>query len=234
MKIKIYSGLSLDEKTVKRFFPDAETCGPIKRSDLIGDIKRQVHVVGIVDGEFLQSRAVSPTDIMDALRCGLKVYGSSSMGAIRAAELDSYGMIGCGKIYEFIKRTPYFKDDHLGLVFYKGYSAFNYAYLDFVFGLEQLCSDGEISTGDLRTLIRYYKKLHFSERNMHTLKMRISNESSHPANMVKLLDKITKKIKSTKTADGIVLLKKIKNDIRQNQKTNYSLSSRLQYAPARD
>ena len=61
--------------------------------------------------------AVSPTDVMDALRCGLRVYGASSMGALRAVELAPYGMIGHGSIYEHVLHTPYFRDDYLGQTF---------------------------------------------------------------------------------------------------------------------
>ena len=31
---------------------------------------------------------------------GVRVYGAASMGALRAAELDAFGMVGIGKIYE--------------------------------------------------------------------------------------------------------------------------------------
>ena len=177
MRIKIYSGLSLGEAAVKKVLPEAEVCGPIKRSDLLGDIRERVNIVGIIDGEFLQSVAVSPTNIRDALRHGLKVYGSSSMGAMRAAELDAYGMIGCGKIYEAIKATPYFKDDHLGQIFYRGTELASLPFVDLWFGLEQLCNDGEITPKELRTLRRHYEALHFSERSLPALKAKLRKRS---------------------------------------------------------
>jgi hypothetical protein len=44
--------------------------------------------------------AVGHREIISALKAGVCVVGGSSMGALRASELDSYGMIGVGRIYE--------------------------------------------------------------------------------------------------------------------------------------
>ncbi|NJS14751.1 MAG: hypothetical protein HC788_09295 [Sphingopyxis sp.] len=45
------------------------------------DAEAVSHMVGIIDGVFQQARAVSPSELMDALRSGMRVYGSSSVGA---------------------------------------------------------------------------------------------------------------------------------------------------------
>ena len=58
----------------------------------------------IVDGEFGQSLSVWHKEILHALHRGIRVVGASSMGALRAAELDRFGMEGVGEIYAVLPR----------------------------------------------------------------------------------------------------------------------------------
>lgn len=70
-----------------------------------GDIYRAVQdhapdAIGLIDGYFEQVPAVWHKEILFALQAGVRVYGASSMGALRAAELAPFGMIGVGRIFE--------------------------------------------------------------------------------------------------------------------------------------
>lgn len=89
---------------------------PIRRGDL-AVLPRQVHTVGIVDGEFDQSLAVAPREILDLLRRGVDVIGASSMGALRAAELHECGMRGVGRIFEMYRDERVEADDEVAIVF---------------------------------------------------------------------------------------------------------------------
>ena len=51
------------------------------------------------------------------MEAGAKVLGASSMGALRAAELDIYGMEGIGKIYQAYKSGHLVSDDEVALIF---------------------------------------------------------------------------------------------------------------------
>src|SRR5687768_15165582 len=106
VKISVYSGLTLSKDEITAILPAAVARLPVKQFDLLADIREGFHVVVIVDGVFHQTPAVSPSEIMDALRRGILVYGCSSMGALRAAELYPYGMRGSGEIFEWVKNTP--------------------------------------------------------------------------------------------------------------------------------
>ena len=56
-------------------------------------------------------------EILSALRDGVRVIGASSMGALRAAELDTLGMEGVGKIYRLYRDGVLTSDDEVALVF---------------------------------------------------------------------------------------------------------------------
>ena len=70
-----------------------------------GDIYRAVallgpQAIGLIDGYFQWSAAVWHKEILWAIHQGVHVFGSSSMGALRAAELAPFGMRGVGRIFE--------------------------------------------------------------------------------------------------------------------------------------
>ena len=71
----------------------------------------------IIDGVFFQNQAVGHRELLGVMKKGVTVYGSSSMGALRASELDTLGMTGIGKIYHQYKSGEIIADDEVGLVY---------------------------------------------------------------------------------------------------------------------
>jgi hypothetical protein len=73
-------------------------------------------VVAIADGYFHQTRSVRHKEILDLLDAGATVLGAASMGALRAAELDTLGMRGIGRVYRAYRRGELTADDEVALV----------------------------------------------------------------------------------------------------------------------
>ncbi len=113
----IYAGLSMDAKTLKKTNVKAKLLPPIRRTQIYRDFKAGERVFLIADGEFDQTLAVSAGEILDVLRAGGIVFGSSSIGALRAAEMEAFGMFGIGEIFDLVRNTPVFRDDWLGHMF---------------------------------------------------------------------------------------------------------------------
>ena len=61
-------------------------------------------VIGIIDGYFEIVPTVWHKEILWAMAQGIHVFGAASIGALRAAELDAFGMRGIGRIYEAVPR----------------------------------------------------------------------------------------------------------------------------------
>jgi len=70
----------------------------------------------IADGYFYDTLSVLHREICDAINSGISVIGCSSMGALRAVELKSCGMIGFGVVFNFIQQNPWLPDDEVALV----------------------------------------------------------------------------------------------------------------------
>jgi hypothetical protein len=103
-RVLVYAGPSLDHDSIREQVPEAIIKPPLKQGDFISDLMElQPSHVLIIDGTFHQSLSIWHKEVIWALQIpGVKaVYGASSMGALRAADIANFGMIGCGKIFEW-------------------------------------------------------------------------------------------------------------------------------------
>jgi len=115
-QIVIYIGPSLSVKDARAIL-DVDYRPPVRRGDIQDLLKSPPKLIGIVDGKFFQNFAISPKEILLALKAGITVLGSSSMGALRAVELDRYGMVGIGRIFEMFKAGVLYADDEVAMSF---------------------------------------------------------------------------------------------------------------------
>jgi len=72
--------------------------------------------IALVDGLFGRVPALGHREILSALEAGWPVWGLSSLGAIRAAEMDYLGMRGYGRIYARYASLPDLRDDEVALL----------------------------------------------------------------------------------------------------------------------
>jgi predicted 2-oxoglutarate/Fe(II)-dependent dioxygenase YbiX len=89
---------------------------PVSQGDVYRLTTKAPDVIAIVDGYFERVPAVWHKEILWAMSQGVHVYGSSSMGALRAAELHAFGMVGVGKIFEDFRRGLRYSDDDVALL----------------------------------------------------------------------------------------------------------------------
>ncbi len=114
-RVVLFTGPSLPPERAKLLL-DATILPPIKRGDL-AQLHWKPDVIGIIDGEFYQSLAVSPKEILPFLESGTQVYGASSMGALRAVELRHCGMIGIGRVFRLFRSGILDADDEVALAY---------------------------------------------------------------------------------------------------------------------
>ena len=114
--ITIYTGPTLSVEKARQILPDADYRPPIIRGDL-NFLPKGTRIVGIVDGVFFNETAVGHKEIIATINKGVTMVGSSSMGALRAAELADFGMIGVGRIYECYRSGRITNDDEVAVTF---------------------------------------------------------------------------------------------------------------------
>jgi hypothetical protein len=115
-RIIVFLGPSLESSEAEKIL-SAEYRPPAKRGDLLAAAGKGATIIGLIDGVFHQESAVAHREILAAIQHGVKVIGASSMGALRAAEMDTLGMVGIGEIYRMYKSGELESDDEVALVF---------------------------------------------------------------------------------------------------------------------
>jgi len=116
-EVVVFTGPSLSHQEARAIFQTRDLHAPARRGDAFKAFQSGAKIIGIIDGVFFQDVAVSPRELLHLLDEGVVVVGGGSMGALRAAELDEYGMIGVGEVYRMYKRGEIFSDDEVALIF---------------------------------------------------------------------------------------------------------------------
>src|SRR5262245_31018092 len=79
---------------------DAVYLPPVQQGDVYRAVaQHRPRALGIIDGYFQHVPSVWHKEILWAMAEGIHVFGSASMGALRAAELAAFGMRGIGRIF---------------------------------------------------------------------------------------------------------------------------------------
>lgn len=117
MKIVIFLGPSLSLAEGKKILPQAIFEPPAQQSDILSVLhNHRPDIIGLIDGVFEQSLSVWHKEILYALDRGIRIYGASSMGALRAAECAEFGMIGVGQVFQMFASGELNNDDEVALV----------------------------------------------------------------------------------------------------------------------
>ncbi len=111
----VFAGPTLRHEEIKKNL-DCVCLPPVRHGDVLQVLAQGPDAIGIIDGYFEGAPAVWHKEILYALDQGVRVYGCSSMGALRAAELQPFGMTGVGQIYEWYRDGAVQEDDEVAIL----------------------------------------------------------------------------------------------------------------------
>jgi len=113
--IFVFLGPSFPVEEAKKII-NATFLPPAEQGDIAGIVRSsKPKIIALIDGVFLTKPSVWHKEILWALSEGIHVYGASSMGALRSAELAAFGMKGIGKIFEKFASGEFLDDDEVAL-----------------------------------------------------------------------------------------------------------------------
>jgi len=179
-------------------------------------------VIGIIDGYFNQVPAVWHKEILYAMSQGINVIGAASMGALRAAELNQLGMIGCGKIYQAYQRgtlAPFddelFEDDDEVAVVH-GPAALNYlaasdALINIRFTLADAMQQNVIDESVGHQLAGIAKRLFYAKRSYASILEAAQQQGLPDAQLLALRNWLKLNKIDQKQRDAITLLETIQS-----------------------
>lgn len=162
--IVVFLGPSLSRAKAEQIL-EADFRPPAKRGDLYNAAREGASIILLIDGVFFQDCSVAHKEVLYALEAGAKVLGASSMGALRASELDVYGMEGIGQIYQAYKSGHLVSDDEVALTFDPfTWEPCSEPLVNIRFNLDLAWQKGAIGASSRSTLFRCAETLYFPER----------------------------------------------------------------------
>jgi hypothetical protein len=161
---------------------------PVAQGDVYRIAQSRPQAIGIIDGYFEGVLSVWHKEILWAMAQGMHVFGSASMGALRAAELHPFGMVGVGRIFEAYRDGHLEDDDEVAVIHgppETGYVALSEAMVNIRRTLFEAEHAGVIAAPSRDALVRLAKDLFYHDRTFERL-LRAAQESL-PAEEVEAL-----------------------------------------------
>lgn len=208
----IFLGPSLSRDKARKIL-DADYRLPAKKGDLLKLILKEVNIVGLVDGYFLQDYPPTPIEVYNLVRKrDVKVLGSSSLGALRAVELGKYGMIGIGKIFRLFRDGILDSDDEVAVTFTDYMNYKSEALIDIRYNLFLAQKYKIIDNMTRRSILKISKQTYFPYRTYEDIldKCKLRYPEIH-SQLESFRDYVLNNKKSLKEMDAVRLLKYIKS-----------------------
>ncbi len=151
-----------------------EVLPPIKRGDLDCFMSVAPGTILISDGLFGGTLSISPMECRTLIEKGWRLFGTASIGAIRAAELWSVGMVGIGTIYHLF-RSEQIEDDTEVCVAYnpETYQELTLSTVQIRSAISHCTS---LQTLDANRVLEISKKIYWRERSPSRLAQTLLDE----------------------------------------------------------
>ncbi len=168
-RIHVYCGPTITPLEVTQILPAAKVHPPIRHGDLLMLEVCRGDIVVIIDGVFYQTAPVRHKEILYLLEQGVTVVGAASMGALRAAELQPYGMIGLGTVYSAYRKGLIDADDEVAVAHDPGdHRQLSNALVDIRAAILLARDQGVVSGFEATALLEHFRALHFTSRTWTT------------------------------------------------------------------
>ena len=167
MSLVVFTGPSLHADVARRALPWARVEPPACRGDVEAAVAQGASTILLLDGGFAHRLAVSPGEIVAALRAGVRVVGAASLGAIRAAECHPAGMEGVGAVQRLYRVGVLRDDDEVAVATEPdhGHRAVSLALVNVRFAVLCGLRVGLLDRDRAAALLTAAKARHFSERH---------------------------------------------------------------------
>ncbi|HET9929635.1 MAG TPA: TfuA domain-containing protein, partial [Polyangiaceae bacterium] len=153
---------------------------------------------------------------------GVHVYGASSMGALRAAELSAFGMRGVGQVFEALASGELEDDDEVAVAHApasRGFQPLSEAMVNLRVGLRRAEREGIISTATHEALLPLVKAQFYPERSWASV-MSLGEAAGLPRSELRALVHFARtKQPNAKREDAVALLELIGAELEQARRS---------------
>lgn len=211
----IFLGPSLPRERAQQIHPDAVFLPPAAMGDVLAALRRyRPRAIGLIDGTFLSNMSVFHKELLYAMDHGIWLLGSSSMGALRAAECHRYGMIGVGEVFDSLASGELEDDDEVALTHADAASGFRN--LSDAMVTIRATIAGAVTAGALdpelgEAVVDLQKSRWFPERRLSDVPQDALDLGLPPEQLPGLKEYLRTHVIDPKRQDAIALLEQIQN-----------------------
>ena len=191
---------------------DAVYFPPAAEGDVYRAALRCPQAVGIIDGYFQDVPSVRLKEILWAMSRGVHVFGCSSIGALRATELEAFGMEGVGTVFELFRDGILEDDDEVAVAHGPaelGYPALSEAMVNIRQTLRKAELEKVISADARAALEQEAKRLFYPERSYSAVLRHAPELGIAEAQLARLRDWLPEGQVNQKREDAVAMLRLI-------------------------
>lgn len=169
-RVIVFAGPSLGRAAVARGgrrLARIELRPPAQRGDVLAVLGDHPTTIVLLDGYFHTVPSVTHKELLYAIDSGVRVIGAASMGALRAAELERFGMRGVGRIFELLRGGEIEGDDEVAILHAPadlGYVPLTVALVELRLAVRELATEQCIAPQSGARFIDQVKALCFRDR----------------------------------------------------------------------
>jgi hypothetical protein len=182
MTVTVFCGPTLSAGEVASVLGEgARLRGPAAQGDVLDAAMDQPDAIALIDGYFDRVSSVWHKEILWALSHGIHVFGAASMGALRATELEAFGMRGHGAIFDAFRSGRWTDDDEVAVTHgpaEDGYRQASVALADMRATFAEAGAAGVISPAEESALLAAAKRLYYPDRNYPAVLAEVEGELS--------------------------------------------------------
>lgn len=192
---------------------EADYYPPARKGDVYRVMTSGVDTIVLIDGVFHNTPSVWQRELLDAVEEGFSVYGASSMGALRAAELRAYGMQGHGVVFEWYRDGVIEGDDEVALLHATEefeYRALSMPLVNIRYALRQAVASHVLTHEHEDAVLDYVKGLPYPERTLEAVRRSPPLRGAAPETLSRLERYLSGEASDVKLLDAVGVLQHVR------------------------
>lgn len=211
MTIAVFAGPSLARADAS--VPGITYLPPAAEGDLYRAARQGPRAIGLIDGYFEAQPAVWHKEILWAMAQGIHVFGAASMGALRAAELWSFDMVGVGTIYRAYRCGALIDDAEVAVLHGPpelGYPSVTEALVNVRANLSRARAKGVLSNEMRHRLLQSAQAVYYKDRTWERIFAKAVSDGIAKDEAARLKDWLKKNSFDLKRRDAGMLIRLMK------------------------
>ncbi|MBI4290118.1 MAG: antibiotic resistance protein [Betaproteobacteria bacterium] len=153
--------------------PGIDLLPPAARGALAAAVRAGYTRIGFIDGAVENASRLPLRELREVLATpGVEVLGGASMGAIRAAQLESAGMRGVGHVFRLFRRGSLVDSDEVYVLHAPAalhYRCLTLPLVNVRYTLRSMRRSGHLAPADERAIMQYMRGVPWFDRDRHSL-----------------------------------------------------------------